>query len=65
MELKYSVGDKVYLEGKVLEAHSVESGIFYKIKVATNTNSITVNVDEEQIVEKVETQPVETPEEEL
>lgn len=60
--MKYSVDDKVTLQGKVVEAIQSEDGTFYKVKIVANNKATTIYLEEDEIVGPVSNQTNNDPE---
>lgn len=54
MNAKFNVDEKVNITGKVVEINATDEGIVYQLKVKTVNGSVMVNIEEDELEKKSE-----------
>lgn len=52
MNAKFDVDEKVNITGKVVEINATDEGIVYQLKVKTVNGSVIVNIEEDELEKK-------------
>lgn len=64
MNAKFDVDEKVNITGKVIEINATDEGIVYQLKVKTVNGSVLLNIEEDELEKKTESDVNPEPEDE-